>query len=263
MIESLVRFESRPRAVAASGGLLVILRGVNANPGADPEDMVSLRVWIGSERVITVRQRRVLATQEVREALEAGSGPTSIPDLLEQLVERLADRIVSFVDDIEERILAFEGEVESGSAGAVRSELSALRRQTAVVRRFVAPLREAVEALSRLGGERFGPEWAYSIRDQADRVTRSVEDLDLIRERALVAQEDLLNRINQEQNDRLYVFSVLAAVFLPITFITGLFGMNTAGLPGLEHPAAFWLVVGAMLTLTVGTVVYLRLKSWF
>jgi zinc transporter len=124
-------------------------------------------------------------------------------------------------------------------------------------------LREALEGLARQTNDRLDPSVVFTIRDQSDRITRAVEDLDLVRERTSVLQEELLNRLAQQQNDRLYLFSIVAAVFLPISFITGLFGMNTAGLPGSEDPLAFWIVVLGMASITVGTLVYLRAKRWF
>ena len=263
VIETLVRSESRPRTTPATGGLLVVLRAINMNPEADREDMVSMRMWLEPNRVITVRQRRLFAAEEVRESIEAGRGPKSIPELTIDLVERIADRITTFVDDLEDRVVSYEEAVESGKAGNLRRQVSELRRQTAMVRRFVAPLREALETLSRLSDDMFEGKWSFALRDQADRITRSVEDLDLVRERLHVIQEELLNRISQEQNDRMYLFSVIAAIFLPITFISGMFGMNTAGLPGLEHPLAFWMVVAGMVAITAGTFVYLRAKKWF
>ena len=61
----------------------------------------------------------------------------------------------------------------------------------------------------------------------------------------------------------MYVLSIVAAVFLPITFITGLFGMNVAGLPGTANAGAFWIVAGVMATFTVGVVVLFWIKRWF
>ena len=71
-----------------------------------------------------------------------------------------------------------------------------------------------------------------------------------------------MNRIAQEQNARTYVLSIVAAIFLPISFITGLFGMNVAGLPGIEEPMAFNLVSFAMGAIVVGIVVYFRTRKW-
>lgn len=262
VIDSLVREDTRPRTLVMPDGVLVVLRAVNTNPGSEPEDMVSLRMWIEPKRLISVRQRKLFSAQDVRESLETGRGPKTIADLVTSLIERIADRIAGFVDAIEERALAFEEAVESGPANELRRDVGALRRQMAVVRRYLAPQRDALDALYRQSKGVLDEEHGYMIREQCDRITRYVEDLDLARERSLVVQEELLNRMAQEQNARMYVLSIVAAVFLPITFITGLFGMNVAGLPGIENPTAFWVVCGVMLVISVAVALLFRLKRW-
>lgn len=263
IVDTLTRQESRPHSVSFGAGLMVILRGINRNAGADPEDMVSIRIWIEADRIITVRQRPVMAAQSVRKALESGAGPTSAGDLLLEIIKRLADGIAEFVDDVEQRIDTYEEAIEERQTQVVRGEISALRRQVATVRRYLAPQRDALESLNRLAGKFLDTEQLYTLREQSDRITRYIEDLDLVRERALVAQEELMNRVAHEQNARTYLFSVVATIFLPITFISGLFGMNTAGLPGLENDVAFWVVAGLMLVMSAGVIIWLRMKKWF
>ncbi len=212
--------------------------------------------------MISVRQRKVVAAREVLGELEQGNGPRTIAELLTRLIERLADGIAVFVDDIESRMEQFETDVETGEAAEIRSDVSAVRRQLAAVRRFLAPQREALDALMRHAGETLSQDQLYLVREQSDRITRYVEDLDLVRERAIVIQEELMNRISQEQNARTYLLSIVAAVFLPITFISGVFGMNVAGLPGLEDINSFWAVAGLMTAISVGIIIWLRLKRW-
>ena len=156
----------------------------------------------------------------------------------------------------------YEELVETDDPNDVRPLVSAARRQIAVVRRYLAPQRVALETLLRYQKDLFDDEQIHRIREQADRITRYVEDLDLIRERALVVQEELLNRVQQEQNARMYVLSIVAAIFLPITFVTGLFGMNVAGLPGTSNGDAFWLVLIGMGALSALAVWLLKLKKW-
>ena len=132
-----------------------------------------------------------------------------------------------------------------------------------MIRRYIAPQRAALETLSRQGARWFSNDQLYLLRELADQFLRYVEDLDLLRERTLVLQEELMNRISQEQNTRTYLFTVVATIFLPITFISGLFGMNTAGLPGLEDSNAFWIVSGVMALIAIGVFVWLRSKKWF
>jgi zinc transporter len=262
LVESLTRTDSRPRTLELAGGLLVILRGVNTNPGADPEDMVSLRLWIEPQRLISVRQYRLLSVQDLRAELLAGHGPRSIPALVVSLVQRLADRIAGFVDSIEEQVETFEEALATGISAELRTGISALRRQTAKVRRFLAPQREALEVLARLARQHLGEEHAAGLREQSDRIARYVEDLDLVRERAVVLHEELLNRNAEQQNARMYLLSIVTTIFLPITFITGLFGMNVAGLPGTEDSRAFEIVVLIMLALLVAVVVWMRRRRW-
>lgn len=264
VIDTLTRLESRPRSVAIKDGLMVVLRGINRNAGADPEDMVSLRIWLDQGRLISVRQRPVVAAQQLRKTLEGGGhGPTDPGGLLCALIQGLADGIALFVDDTEARMERLEGQVDELPRGELRSKITELRRQVATVRRYLAPERDALESLVRIAGSHFDDQDVYALREQSDRITRYVEDLDLVRERAQVTQEELMNRIAQEQNTRTYIFTVVATVFLPITFISGVFGMNTAGLPGLENAVAFWWVAGAMAVVAGGLTVWLWLKKWF
>lgn len=263
IIESLVRTTTRPRTIADRGGFMIFLRAVNLNPGDEPDDMVSLRVWLEQDRLITVRQRKVYSIQDIRREMEAGNGPEHIQQLFILIVERLADRISEYVDNIEEKVGEFEESIESSNSNQVRVAVSSLRRQSAMVRRYLAPQRDALDSFHRQCRSILNEVQAFELQEQTDRIIRYVEDLDLVRERCLVLQEELMNRIAQEQNARMYVLSIVAAVFLPISFVTGLFGMNVAGLPGLEAPAAFALVAGLMAAIAGGILLYFKLKKWF
>lgn len=262
LIDSLTRLETRPRTLVLPGGVLAVMRGINTNPGDDPADMVSLRAWLTRERLITVRQRRLLAVQDMRLALLEGRGPASVPEVLGRVVERLADRISVFVDDLEDRLVDLETRAETGPPPRLRAESSALRRRRATVRRYLAPQREALEALHRQATAWLPEAVRFEVREQSDRITRYVEDLDLVRERAQVLQEALQNRVASEQNARMYLLSVVTAVFLPITFVTGLFGMNVGGLPGTEAPAGFWIVLVAMGLLSGLVLTLQRRRGW-
>ena len=103
---------------------------------------------------------------------------------------------------------------------------------------------------------------AQRLREEADHITRYIEDLELTREHAIVAQEELLNRVVEEQNSRMYLLSIVAAIFLPLTFVTGLLGMNVAGLPGTDNPSGFMFSVATLAALGVALVLYFKRKGW-
>lgn len=260
--ESLVREDTRPRATVTDDGVLLFLRAINLNPGSDPEDMVSLRMWLTSRQLITVRQRKLLSVQDVRESLARRTGPEDLNDVALNIISGIADRIADFVSGIDERLERIEEEyLESGDFGQ-RGHIASIRREVATVRRYLAPQKDALTSLLTQMRQSLSDAEAFHLRDHIDRIARSQEDLELMRERAVLLQEEMANVSMEQQNQRMYALSIIAAIFLPITFVTGLFGMNVAGLPGVEEPAAFIMVVVAMVILTVGVMGYFRANRW-
>jgi zinc transporter len=262
VIDTLLAGETRPRTLVTGDGLLIVLRGVNTNPGEDPEDMVSVRVWLEPDRVITTRRRRLLSVIDIAQALDEGNGPKSTGALLATLVDRLAERIGNFVDTIESRLDSIEDDIGSAAPDSIRSRLSPLRRQMASVRRFLAPQRDALDRLYRQPVDFIRESDVQVMREEADRITRYLEDLELARERAIVLQEELLAHMAQQQNSRMYVLSVVAAIFLPLTFVTGLLGMNVGGLPGVDSSLGFIGSVAVMVIAASGLLAYFRWKKW-
>ena len=262
VIESLEAVETRPKTIAIADGLLVYLRGINKNPEADPEDMVSLRIWITDKGIISARRkdRKLLSVQDVMDQLHKGDIPENAAQLMLSIIERIADRISEAVDTLDEELVAFETAEKMNSQA--RQQLSVVRRQAAAIRRYLAPQRDALDALYRIN-KLLNSEQAFELREQTDRMTRYVEDLDLARERSIVLQDDVRNRLAEQQGAKMYVLSLVTAIFLPLSFLTGVFGMNVAGLPGLEEPSAFNYLALGMVGLALALLTLMMWKKWF
>lgn len=260
--ESLLADEVRPRVLRLADALLVILRGVNLNPGADPEDMVGVRAWLEPKRIVTARFRRLMAVADLREAVAKGKGPTGPSDFLVQLSARLVERMGPVIAELDDQVDALEDQVLVERSAKLRSALADVRRTAIALRRYLAPQREV---MGRLQVEETGwlrPVDKAMLREIADRTTRYVEDLDAARERAAVTQEELNNLLADQMNRTMYLLTVVAAVLLPPSLLTGLLGINVGGVPGTENPFAFALVV--LLILVVGgvEVALLRRLRW-
>ena len=262
VVDILLAGETRPRSINETDGLIVILRGINMNPGSVPDDMVAVRIWLEKNRIITSHRRKMLSVADVRQALGDGKGPKTVGEFLISLTSCLSGRIGAAVENIEHLVESVETEVEKGDIGKLRTTLGIVRRQAAAIRRYVAPQRDALERLVRSHGDILSDKEAYDLREESDRLTRQVEDLDLAREHALVTQEELMNRVAQEQNSRMYLLSVVAAIFLPLTFATGILGMNVAGLPGTVNPNGFIYSAALMLVFGIGLIAYFKSKKW-
>ncbi|MEQ1868176.1 MAG: CorA family divalent cation transporter, partial [Micropepsaceae bacterium] len=113
VVDALLAPDTRPRVVPQGPGLIVNLRGVNFNPGADPEDMISLRAWIERRRIITTRARRLMATKDVEERLARGAGPKDEIDCLFELAQALLMRVGHVVEELSDSVDALEDQVVS------------------------------------------------------------------------------------------------------------------------------------------------------
>lgn len=256
--------ETRPRVDIIDDGLLIILRAVNTNPGAEPDDMVSVRVWLEHNRVITSRRRRLRSLQDVQDNLGKRNGPSGAGEFLVQLIDRIGLRTSEVISGLEDAIDALEEQAgaERQSIAQQRTTLSQLRRQGAVLRRHIAPQRDALERLSREASSVLSDHLRMELREEADKFRRYVEDLDLARERAMVVHDHMQAMIAEEQNQRMFILSIVAAIFLPLSFVTGLMGMNVGGIPGNEFPNAFTLIVAGMLVVSIGLFLLFRRRRW-
>jgi zinc transporter len=252
--ESLFDEETRPRVLHHGIGLLLTLRGVNLNPGAEPEDMVSIRLWVDETRIISTRKRKLMSVQEIRAALGEGQGPESGGQFLAMLLDRLTRNIGAVVEDLEDRMGEVEEQLLDSPRTDARQDLADIRRRAVSLRRYLGPQRDA---LSRLVSERvpwISMDDLFRIRETADELIRHIEDLDAVRERAALAHEEFANHFSEQLNRRMFLLSVVTMIFLPLGFFTGLFGINVGGIPGAGSPwgfGAFCLAMGGVATVIV------------
>jgi len=262
IVESLVTEETRPRSLVHKSGMLVILRGVNLNPESDPEDMVSVRLWIDSNLIVTLYRRNVMAITELREAVENGSGPTGSGAFLEDLSDRLVVRMGSVIADIDDSVDALEDEVLSEQNYELRRKISDIRRTAIAMRRYVSPQRDVIAHLYNEKVDWLNEIERMRIRETADRTTRYIEDLDSVRDRATVTQEELNNRLAEQMNKTMYVLAIVAGVFLPLGLLTGLFGINIGGMPGTDSKWAFAIFCILLLMIATVQIWFFKKKKW-
>ena len=261
-VEALLTLETRPRVTTLADAHLINLRGVNLTPGAQPEDMIAIRLWLDNHRIISTQRRSLKAVSDLLEALQRGQGPESAQALLAELLDRLTWHFEDVIASVEERVSQLEEVSASSVSSTALGGIAELRRQAISLRRYLSPQREAMARLLADTGSWLSEPDRLVIREAADRLQRLLEDIDLAREHATIAQEDLQSRLSDRLGRRMYVLAVITCLFLPLTFITGLFGVNLGGIPGATHELGFTtfflltLIFGLLLTLL------LRWRHW-
>jgi len=263
VIDALLTEESRPRTTQMAGGLLIALRGVNLSPGSDPEDMVGIRIWTDGHRIISTRRRKLLSVSDVIERLEAGLGPKDIAEFLVLLADRLITRMGTTIDETEDRVAEIEELMLSAESYALRGKITSLRRTVIALRRYLAPQREAMTQMQAIRVSWINHDIQQNMREVIDHLIRYLEELDSVRDRAAVAHEELANRLTEQMNNRMYVLSLVAAIFLPLGFFTGLLGINVGGIPGAENPWSFEIFCALLVVIVTIQVWFFKKKKWF
>jgi zinc transporter len=262
IVEALLSEETRPRSTVIGEGILMTLRGVNLNPGADVTDMVSLRIWAEEQRIITTRKRRLFSVTELIEKFAAGMGPSTSSQFIHAVNDLLTSYIEETVEKIEDRASSLEELIMTAHDGKLRVQISAIRRQAILLRRYLAPQREAIIRLHLENVSWFTERDKSHLYEIANNLIRIVEDLDSLRDRANVAQEELVNILSEQLNSRMYMLSLITAIFLPLSFLTGLLGINVSGIPGANSRWAFLIVIMLLLAVCSGQFVYFHKKKW-
>lgn len=254
--------DKRPKVSSINNCLLVALRGVNMNIEADPEDMVGVRMWVSEFRIITTIRRNLETVSDMMDVFASNVGPKNSGEFIIDFADRLISRMEPTLEGIEERLADLEEETLATGDAKTRRELSNIRRESIVLRRHIAPQREAMVKLYDEKISWFHEKERLYSREIADHLYRYIDNIDSIRERATVIHEELVSNLSEQLNSRMYVLSLVTVIFLPLGLLTGLFGINLGGIPGAASNYAFTVFVCILFVMALGLLLFLKKKQW-
>lgn len=260
-IRALKAIETRPRIELYDGGALINLRGLGATPDDDPDDLVSIRLWAEAGKVISLSFRSLRDLEMVRDQMAQGrlKDPGDlITSLAMQITEDLDPHIAELGDSIDE----CETDLSPDRAFALRRIIGRVRSEAIGYRRFVVPQRQALERLATLQCGWLDEDDQIHLREAADRFARMAEELEAIRERSALLHEQLTDLRSETIETRALLISIVALIFLPLTFVTGLLGMNVEGIPYAHSPWSFWGVVIFCVVIAVAVAAYFIRARW-
>ena len=262
--EALLAEESRPRIETYEDALMVVLRGVNHNDRETPEDLVPIHVWVDQDRIISLRDKDtpIWALRQIREALVGGHGPRTVGGLFARIAAQIMQHLEPLVDEIEDDIDDLDEKIADTPRSEARRTLSEIRRHATKLRRWLAPQREAMYRLQNEELSWLGQREKIQLREVTDRLLRYMESLDAVRDRATILHDDLTSLISEQIGRNSYRLTAVAAVLLPPTLVTGIFGQNLGGLWGGQHPWAFTIGVGAEVLMMPLVWLLLRRAGW-
>lgn len=262
MINALTKEDSRPRVDILQDELLLVVRGMNLIKGEKPEDMISVRILATKNLLITCQKKPLNSINDLIAEIGQGNPPRNTGDFIVRLNERLVMNMSEVMEDIEERAIEIEELVLDGERDDYKQELHNLQRQVIQLKRFLLPQRDALNKLQLDKTNWLTGKQQIRLREVGDYLMRYLEMLDASRDLAAVSQETLAHRQNEHIGKRMYLLSVIAALFLPLSFFTGLLGVNLAGIPRAENPNAFAAFVIILLVIVFFQIWFFRKNKW-
>jgi zinc transporter len=262
VIDALLASETRPRLDLINGGALLNLRGPDAAKGHFPDLLASIRIWVTTGWVVSVTLRDLAALETVDAEMVAGHilDPGDLVWVLATTITAEIDPDVAALGDTLDDCEEMFG---PSNALTLRRKIAGARSRAIAYRRFIAPQRTALERLASVEAPWLNDEDRLHLREAADRAARMAEELEAIRERAALIHEQLTDLRAELIDTRTLVISIAALVFLPLTFLTGLLGMNVAGIPYAHEPWAFWAIVAVSVAIAAAVAGYFIRARWF
>ena len=261
-IDALLTEETRPRTTILDDSLLIALRSVNLNPNSKPEDMVSIRLYISTDLIISTRKRDILSVVEIIDILKKGVGPKSSSEFLTELTYRITARMQDVINQIGDRTHFLEENLMDSADLKFRNEILSIRRETIILRRYLSPQKEALNKLYNDKITWINEYERIELRETNDQLIRHIEELDTIRDKVSLIQEELSNTLSDQMNKKMYILSIISAIFLPLTFLTGLLGINIGGIPGANNDNAFYIFSIILVMVTSAQFLLFKKKKW-
>lgn len=258
---ALLAGETRPRCDQIEGAALVNLRGTGQQATPDSDRLVSIRVWVEGSRVTSVSRNRLAALEKVEMEMRAGRLEDG-GDFVATLARAISTELDPQVADLSDQLDECEELIENANIYALRRRIAALRSQAIALRRFVAPDRDALASMAQLKFTWISEEDRLHLREGTDRFARMAEELEAVRERAALLHEQLTDLRAEIVDRRSLAIAIVAFIFLPLTFITGLLGMNVEGIPYADRHWAFWGVIGLCSLLSLVVLGWFTVRQW-
>jgi zinc transporter len=237
--DALLADETRPRITQINDGVLINFRGVNFNEDSSPSDMISVRLWIDKDRIISVQRRKLKSIYDIQNLVTQNEAPKNSGEFICVLITKLLHYLEFAIGNLNDKIECAEEKIIAKPHKFLREDIINIRTEVINYRRYIFPQRNAIHELYNTTLTWISKPHKRKLQEEYDMITRYVEDLDSIHERTHIIKDELSNSISDKLNINLYLLSVMSAIFLPLHFIVGLLGVNLSGIPGNQSPLAF------------------------
>ena len=264
-IEDCISTSQRPKIDKYDGYLFIILHAAALKSKRFSIATIELNSFIGENYLVTVHETSI-ASIEVSKArckknpalMNKGSG-----ELFYLIVDAMIDNYFPILDKLDKKIDVVEQAIFESPEQKLLDSIFSLKNDTLALRRIIGPQREAINFLARgeyslIGGEGLG----LYFRDISDQLARIIDILETYRDLLSSAMDGYISAISNRTNDVMKILTIIATIAMPLTVITGIYGMNFNYMPELRSPYGYYATLFVMFILGVGMLLYFKRKRW-
>jgi magnesium transporter len=265
VLEDVLNTEQRPKYEDYGDYLFIVIKMLDLEGAEKQITIEQLSLIVGANYVISFQERPGDVFNPLRERIRKGVGRVrkTRPDYTAYaLLDAVVDRYFDVLDQIGEKVESLEDELVSNPKPTTLRSIHALRRELIFVRKSVWPLREVIASMQRSDSDLIHENTGVYLRDLYDHVIRIADNVDTYRDMLSGMQDVYLSSISNRTTEVMKVLTLFSSIFLPLTFITGLFGMNFHNFPELDWKYGFQGTLIVLVLLGVSMFAFFKYKKW-
>ena len=264
-IEDCMTEIQRPKVDRYEKYLFIVLHAAILGPHKDKATSLELDMFVGENYVVTVHLKSIPSVTGTWDRCIKNMGIMSRGSayLAYFLADALVDNYFPILEKIDKEIEKAEEKVFKGGDSVTLSKLFALKENVFILRRILGPQRETMNFISRGGYEPIIPsELSIYFRDVSDLLARIIDNLDTYRDMLTSALDGYMSAASNNLNQIMKVLTVIATIMMPLTVITGIYGMNFKFMPEIRCRYGYYAVLMVMLLISIGMLLFFKKKRW-
>lgn len=265
VLEDIVNTNQRPKLDIMGDYLFVVFRMLTWDEAAGEVRSEQVSLILGARYVLSFQERVGDVFEPLRERIRKGLGrirKSGADYLMYALMDVVVDNYFVVVEHLDEQIETLETKLVSQPSPEVLGQLNRLKRQALYVRKSIWPLREAVAGLQRRESPLIGEATALYLRDLYDHVIHVIDTVETLRDLLAGMLDVYLSGVSNRMNEIMKVLTVISTIFIPLTFIVGVYGMNFEFMPELHHKDAYPIIWVVMLAVAGSLILFFRRRRW-
>ncbi|MFC2161176.1 magnesium/cobalt transporter CorA [Acidobacteriota bacterium] len=263
--EDIVHTEQRPKMEEFEDHIFVVLKMISYNEANKKTVSEQVSLILGPKYVISFQEKEGDIFNSIRERIRNGKGRIRKmgPDYLaNSLLDTIVDHYFVVLEKFGERVEELESELLSNPHPEDLQEIHRLKREMIFLRKSVWPLREVLSNLARLESSLVEDSTKIYLRDVYDHTIQIIDIVETYRDMLSGMHDTYLSSISNRMNDIMKVLTIIATIFIPLTFIAGIYGMNFQFMPELSWKGGYFFVWGIMAAVAIGMIVFFKRRKW-